>query len=135
MSRVPELAEWKTLGFWFEYAETQKIWLVRGTRAGIAKFAILLQEYADNPHHAELSEHRHYGPYFDLKITTWSVPRISEEGIWGSLKDISQLAATVRRIANTAPPGEVVRVSDEYGSNNSAALEVIIVHDDESVFF
>lgn len=134
MTAISDLTAWKRLGFWFEFKEDRCVWEFRATRHGVARLVSMLDAYAQNPNHSGLSEHEHYGPFGDFKVTTWNVPVIDADGIMGSLSDISRLARLIERRIATMSPGEGTRISKEYSSSSSCAIEIAVVEDEADVF-
>jgi hypothetical protein len=85
--RAQTIAEWNDLGFWYDVTP-ESGWVIRGSRAGLEKFAALLDRYAADPRNTLLSEHDHFGPYMYLKVVTWSFPEINRDGIYGTLQTL-----------------------------------------------
>src|SRR5882724_1605122 len=88
-------AEWRTLGFFYDYDEASRVWLIRGSRAGVQRLCSELRAYARNPAHSRLSEHEHYGPYSYLEFVTWTEAKIVPEGVYGRLDDFDRLGGIV----------------------------------------
>ena len=102
--RAKTIAEWNDLGFWYDRTP-ESGWVIRGARAGLEKFAVLLDQYAADPRNTKLSEHDHLGPYMYLKVVTWSSSEINQDGIYGTLQDIVRLAALIRERLVSCIPG------------------------------
>lgn len=108
--------EWRELGFFYDCQDNPPRWRLVGSRAGLLKFVEILDTYATNPRHTELSEHEHYGPYLYLKLMTWEAPEITNAAICGTLSDLQRLATIVREKLSSFKAGTVFVVGDEYGA-------------------
>jgi hypothetical protein len=126
-------AEWEALGFFYDYNDSQRAWLVRASRAGMDRLCTELRQYAKEPRNGVLSEHEHYGPYSYLKFVTWTEPRVVADGIYGRLQDFERLADIVSAVLAGAKPGTRVRVDETYSQNSEAKLELLLEHDDFEV--
>jgi hypothetical protein len=122
--------EWRALGFFYDYQDAARCWIIRGSRNGLRYFADILREYAREPAHAGLAQHEHYGPYSYLKLVTWSSPRIVEDGLYGQLTDFQRLSEVVEAKVLESLPGASFRLEDGYGDANEAALVVEVASDD-----
>jgi len=133
MSLSSDANAWEHLGYWFEFSESRTTWVFRLTRAARHKLSRLFWDYVRDPRHAVLSEHDHYGPYSDLKIVTWSEPRIDGDGIWGSMGELSQLASLIDERLLPAQVGEVIRIDREYFPSGNGAIEILVLNDDAAL--
>lgn len=73
--------ELNDLGFYYDYDEETKVWIIEGTRKGLIGFAQILKDYATKTRNEKLGEHDHLGPYMYLTIVTAELPRITDYGI------------------------------------------------------
>src|SRR3954468_15805972 len=103
-------AEWRNLGFFYDYDESSSCWRLVGSRDGLLRFADLLVAYAADPRNEPLSEHEHYGPYMYLKLLTWNERDITEHAICGTLADFRALAGIVRDKLSAAVAGSVISI-------------------------
>jgi len=116
--------EWRELGFFYDFDEKDSCWRLIGSRSGLLKFRDILNAYADDPRHEQISEHEHYGPYSYLKLMTWEEADISGQAICGTPADFKRLAGIVGGKLDSHGAGEIFAVSDEYAPGSNAILEV-----------
>jgi len=98
-------AEWRDLGFWYDYT-SQTGWIIRGSRAGLIRFADRIEQYTQDESKRALSEHEHLGPHMYLEIVTWSSPEINSEGIFGTMDNLRDCARIIRQHAQGSVPGQ-----------------------------
>jgi len=123
--------EWQQLGFYFDYDESLRRWLVVGSLSGLQKFCKILIDYANKSKHVPLSEHEHYGPYQDLKLVTWHSPEIRRDGIYGRLADFVRLATIVEdALRSGATAIEVGQLYVEAGEGADDELEICVAPPD-----
>jgi hypothetical protein len=122
--RAQTIAEWDDLGFWYDVTP-ESGWVIRGSCAGLEKFAALLDRYAADPRNTKLSEHDHFGPYMYLKVVTWPSPEINRDGIYGTLSDIVRLAALVRERAASCNPGDSFTLAQGFSIASSTELTLV----------
>lgn len=123
-------SEWRALGFYYELCEAPPRWRLVGPRAGLARFAELLDRYVADPRNRTPSEHEHYGPYAYLKVETAAAAAIDADGIRGSLEDLARLRDLVARGLARARAGETVVLGAAYAPNVSHPLALEIRADD-----
>ena len=123
-------AEWRALGFFYDYDDVSRTWLIRGSHAGLLRLCSELRAYAHNPAHASLSEHEHYGPYSFLEFVTWSEAKIVAEGIYGRLDDFERLAGIVEAGLHPMRPKKELRIDSEYSKDNDSVLVIRLEADD-----
>jgi hypothetical protein len=121
--------EWRELGFFYDCDENTSRWRFVGSHPGLLKFAELLESYAADPRNITVSEHEHYGPYFYLKLMTWSEPEITNSAICGTPADFPRLATIVRKKLSSSMLGSTFVIDDEYVSG-SGSIEFHIRGDD-----
>jgi hypothetical protein len=114
--------EWRELGFFYDQDKSARCWRLVGSRSGLLNFCTLLDDYAANERNATLSEHDHYGPYWYLKIVTWSEPLISEDDVRGTLVDLKRLSALTKERLENVNPGDVFEIDKEYSEKNDFKL-------------
>ena len=102
--------EWRNLGFFYEVNELERHWRFIGSRAGLGRFAELLDRYCADPDNSASSEHVHYGPYMYLEVMTWPDAGIDGDSIHGSLDDIARLAQLIRHQLERVRPGDTFRL-------------------------
>lgn len=122
--------DWRELGFFYEYDKTHRCWRLVGSRQGLLNFCAVLTEYAADARNASLSEHEHYGPYWYLKIVTWSEALITTRDIRGTLNDLQRLAKIVEEKLGHFAAGENFLIDTEYSANNEAPMIFEIKEDD-----
>jgi hypothetical protein len=122
--RAQTTAEWNDLGFWYDVTP-EKGWVIRGSCAGLEKFAALLDAYAVSPRNAALSEHDHFGPYMYLKVVTWSSSEVNRNGIYGTLADIVRLAALIRGRLLSCKPGDSFALAQAFSAASSTELTLV----------
>jgi hypothetical protein len=116
-------AEWRSLGFYYDYEEAARAWLIRGSHEGLRRFTASLRSYAQERSHALLSQHEHYGPYSYLKFVTWVSPKIAADGLYGRLADFRQLADLVDgKLLRSALASRIQIDAADYGTENEAVL-------------
>jgi len=126
--KMMTIEEWRELGFYYDYINEEKCWLFIGSKKGISKLYYIIEQYCQ-PQNAQISEHAHFGPYMYLKIVTWTEPIINENGIYGSLEDLSKLADTIKTRLNKIEPLGVIEIDEEYSTNNQSHIKIIIRDD------
>ncbi len=120
--------EWRGLGFYYDLSVNQ--WKFFGSKMGLQNFAVLLDQYAANPHNNALLEHKHYGPYSYLKIMTWNKAVITPDYFGGTIQDLKTLGQIISEKINQSNPGEVFSIDKEYGVDNTATAEFFVMNDD-----
>jgi hypothetical protein len=123
-------AEWEALGFFYDYDESRRAWLIRANRRGVERLCAELRMYDADPRNAAISEHEHYGPYSYLKFVTWTEAKIVPDGVYGRIGDFTRLAEIITRMAINAEPGERVRIDEAYSGNNEANFELLLEPDE-----
>ena len=122
-------AEWRALGFFYDYTEATRTWSIRASRSGFARLSYELRCYARDARNRQVSEREHYGPYSSLKFVTWPEPKISSDGFYGRLEDFEELAALVDGAIRHARPGDRIRLEQAYSEASDAKLELIVEDD------
>jgi hypothetical protein len=84
---------------------------------------------ATDPRNASDSEHEHYGPYSYLEVMTSPKAGFDHHAIYGSLADLTRLAALVESKLATARPGSTIRIREEFALDSPYAL-VLDLRDD-----
>lgn len=77
----------------------------------------------------QVFEHQHYGPYWYLKVMTWTEPKLDDHAISGRLADLSRLASILAARVAAASPGQSFRIGSEYAPNSDYDLEVEVAPD------
>jgi hypothetical protein len=114
--------QWRELGFYYEFDAQASEWRLVGSKSGLARFADLLTSYATDSRNEPLSEHKHYGPYFYLELTTSEAREINEHAICGRLTDFADLAGIVRdRLASSVAGTDFV-IGGEYAPGAKTPL-------------
>ena len=122
--------EWRELGFFYHYEESNSCWNFVGSRQGLLKFCNILINYAADERNAPLSEHEHYGPYLYLKLITWNKAEITAHAIFGTLGDFEKLSKLIKQKLENAIIGDNFVIDEEYSQNNEAKLLFEIKEDD-----
>ena len=122
--RTQTIAEWNDLGFWYDVTP-EKGWVIRGSRAGLKKFATLLDAYAADPRNTVFSEHDHFGPYMYLKVVTSSSSEVNRDGIYGTLPDIVRLAILVRKHLLSCKTGDSFALAQAFSTASSTELTLV----------
>lgn len=122
-------SEWRELGFFYTYDDAKSTWTIRANRQGLLKFSATLKRYAADSRHEEISQHEHYGPYGYFKFVTWHEPKITEDGIYGTLGDFVRLADAVEQVASDGKLTGCSRIEPNYSEKNEASLELYIEAD------
>ncbi len=122
--------EWQELGFFYDYDENASCWRFVGSRQGLLKFCDILNGYASDERNAPLSEHEHFGPYWYLKLITWTEPIITPHDIRGTFEDFRRLSKLTRQKLENASVGDKVVIDVEYSSENEAKMLFEIEADD-----
>jgi hypothetical protein len=119
-------AEWRELGFYYDFDRTANEWRLVGSPRGLAGFVTLLREYIAEPVNTALSEHSHYGPYMYLEIGTWSHAEITDHWIAGTLSDLQLLSDLAASALAESIPGSIVRLGRQFApmSTTDLVLEV-----------
>lgn len=121
--------EWRQLGFYYDFDNKENCWRLTGPKRGLFNFCNLLKEYVNNPSHAGLSEHEHYGPDSYLKIVTWTIPIIKEDGIYGTLDNIENLEVLLRNKLLSNSSTEII-IDKEYSKQNECFILIKIMNED-----
>jgi hypothetical protein len=124
------IQEWRELGFFYKFDHSRSFWHLVGSKAGLQKFARLVDEYACNPQNDLISEHEHFGPYMYLEVMTWTEPRITSHAIEGTLKDLERLSLLIEDSLSEAQPGDQVTIGAEYSTYMEASLVLEVRTDD-----
>lgn len=119
--------DWRELGFYYEYNNDEKCWILQGSRSGLMGFCDMLIEYSINPRNNKLGEHEHFGPYRYLEVLTSDKPEINEHAICGTLNDILRLAGILRGRLNSSADGDSFVVDSEYSESNHSVLRLEIL--------
>ena len=117
---------WRDLGFYYEFNETDSQWQFVGSKEGLAQFVRLLRDYAADPQNSKIYEHEHFGPYWYLKVMTFTKPDISESAIVGDPSDIARLANLFERKLLETPEDMSFTIREEYCPGCSSAICVKI---------
>jgi hypothetical protein len=126
-------AEWEALGFFYDYEDSQRTWLIRASRTGMERLCAELRQYAADPRNGAVSEHEHYGPYSYLKFVTWPEAKIVPDGIYGRIEDFGRLAEIISGALTGAKPGDRIRVDEAYSDSSEAKFELLLESDDFEV--
>lgn len=118
---------WKELGFYYEYNDEKREWHIYGDRMGLEKFGRAITAYCISPKNVVVSEHIHLGPYQYLKIVTWDEPRICDQGLFGSLEDLSRFTHIFETKLGLAKANDVFVIGEEYSETNTADLLVHVM--------
>ena len=120
--------EWRELGFFYERDDEAQSWKLVGSKTGLLSFAKALRSYAsatgDSP-----GEHRHYGPYWYLTVTTWTETEIIDRGICGPLEDLARLAGIIESKVDATQPGSSILIGDEFATRSSYALVLEVMEE------
>ena len=122
--------EWRELGFFYDYDEKDSCWRLVSSRQGLLKFCDILNDYAADERNAPLSEHEHYGPYWYLKLVTWTEPIITAHDIRGTFEDFRRLSKLMREKLENASVGDSFMINLEYSPKNEAKILFEIKADD-----
>ena len=114
--------EWRQLGFFYETSDAPPGWRFVGSQSGLQNFARLLDEYVRDPRNEAISEHKHYGPYMYLKVTTSETAEIDQDGIRGSIGDLIRLRDLVGNALRELQPGGSLVLGSEYSASVSFPL-------------
>ena len=114
--RVAEMTrqEWREFGVYYISNDEARAWHLHGSKACLLQFAALLEKYGANPARAEESEHEHLGPHWYLTLTTYPEARLDGRGIWGKPTDFERLGHLLRDVVNSASPGQICRIREQY---------------------
>lgn len=123
--KMMTIEEWRDLGFFYDYIKQEKCWLFIGSEKGIFKLYNTIKEYCQNPRNGQISEHYHLGPYMYLKIVTWNEPIINENGIYGSLEDLSRLADIIKTYLDKTKSSDTIEIDEEYSCNNNSKIRIL----------
>jgi hypothetical protein len=110
--------DWSALGYDFEFDSVRRLWLVRGTRQGLARFAETIRKEAPAP-----GTHVALGPHRDLLLIHREPRRIDEDGLHGTEADFSLLAELIEKKLARAEEGDTFIVDKQYAPGNRAQLE------------
>jgi len=122
--------DWRELGFFYDYDESNSCWRLIGSRQGLLKFCNILNDYAKDERNAPLSKHEHYGPYWYLKFITWNEPQITSHAIAGTLKDFERLSKLTKQKLENAIIGDRIVIDSDYSLLNEAKLILEVKEND-----
>ncbi|NMC56938.1 MAG: hypothetical protein GYA50_06945 [Eubacteriaceae bacterium] len=128
--KLETIEEWRELGYYYDYDKEEKFWIIIGSKEGILKFCQTLKQYSQNPNNNTKSEHDHLGPYMYLKIVTWNEAFINDDGIYGSLEDLSKLADIIKACSDKAAFADIITIDKEYSSSNHSYIKIFVREDD-----
>lgn len=120
---------WKELGFYYEYDDEKTEWHICGDRMGLEKFGRVIVAYCTSPENREVSEHMHLGPYQYLKIVTWSEPKITEQGLFGSLEDLERFTHILRTKLELTKANDMFVIDEDYSKENTSRMLVHIMEE------
>lgn len=128
--------EWNELGFYYDCDDRLSVnqWRFFGSRKGLYNFALLLDEYINNPQNSIVGEHEHYGPYCYLKIMTWDSPQITEKCITGTIEDLKNLKTVISEKILQSQAGDTFNIDKDYGVNNTITAKFFVMKDDFEPF-
>ncbi len=121
--------EWRELGFFYDRDEAARRWEVKGSRAGVRRFAALLRAYAADPRNAPVTEHDHYGPYMYLKVMTWTEPMLDGHAIAGRPSDLVRLADLVEEKLAEAAQRSSFEIGADYEPASAWILRIQVMDD------
>jgi hypothetical protein len=121
--------EWGKLGFFYSHNAERNLWEFYGDKKGLQGFSKVLIEYASKVENASISEHIHLGPHSYLKVITWGSPLISNDGIYGSVKNLKELASIFDKKLTHTSVGKSFIINEEYSQSNKASLIVYVQKD------
>jgi hypothetical protein len=121
--------DWRDLGFFYDVDDEKSTWRLVGSKEGLGRFCEILHNYANDQRFVGLSEHEHYGPYWYLKLVTWTSPEITTRSIAGTMSDFKRLSGLIREKLSTSSAGTKIVIDSEYSSENEAQI-VLEVRED-----
>ncbi len=126
-ARIAEMERegWRELGFWYDCDVSEKRWLFRADRKGIAAFAAEVRRFAAA---AEVGEHTHLGPFSNLRLICAEKRGVTWRGIAGRKEDFEELAAELERRAQTGAKGR--QDLGEGGAGVDSYRLVLVVEED-----
>lgn len=111
-------AEWRKLGFYYEFNHEAKRWELTGSLSGLRAFSSAIRSYAMDSEHDWVSCHCNLGPYDYLEIGTWDVAVIDDHWIAGRLENLLALADWLDERLSTAQPGTSLSARSFYASSS-----------------
>jgi len=123
------LKGWRELGFYYDYNDDQKFWVLVGSKQGLLNFSKILDEYVLRPGTEMISEDEHYGPYSYLKIMTWDKPVINNDAISGTLSDLKKLSNLIKKKLESQRIPSEFEIDKEYSNQNESKLRFEIKED------
>ena len=124
VSRTRE--EWRELGFWYDYDQQARRWILRGTARGLDGLADAIERHATHPQAKNIGEHTHYGPYMYFTVTTWPELMIAERGLFGLPAQLLEISRSIRALVRPAAPVRIplfTKLRSEDGSTAVFYLE------------
>ena len=115
--------EWRELGFYYKHDSPTKVWTFVGDVNGLSRFCEILKQYTQEPSNKGQSEHIHLGPQEYLKIITWNVPFIGNDGIYGTFNDFIRLSDIFSKKISV---GQNFTIDSDYSNANKARIDVIV---------
>lgn len=122
--------EWRELGFYYDRDDSERAWILKGSKQGLLKLSEILKAYTQNNHKSGKSEHIHLGPYMYLKIITWNEAHIGEQGVYGSQKDLKRLANQIEGKLMEASPNQIFEVAEEYAGDKDYSMTLYVMRED-----
>lgn len=98
-------------------------WKFIGALKGLSNFCKIIDDYTKTPSHIGLSEHIHIGPQEYLKIVTWNIPLINNDGVYGSFDQLNELSNIFK---NKLSKGKDFIIDQDYSRFNEAHIFVQI---------
>ncbi len=128
-ARIAEMERegWRELGFWYDCEMSEKRWIFRADRKGIAAFAAEVRRFAMSPE-AELGEHTHLGPFSNLRLISAEKREVTWRGIAGRKEDFEELATELERRAQIAAKGP--QDLGESGTSGDSYRLVLVVEEE-----
>jgi hypothetical protein len=112
-------AEWRALGFFCDRDEAAKEWRFIGSRAGLLRFAELLNGLVSDPSSTSTSS---FGPYVFFEARVSSRSEISSWYICGPRRALKRLAVMIEQRIADLEEGQATRIREEFAVKGDYAL-------------
>lgn len=116
---------WRELGFWYDCQMSERRWVFRADRNGIAAFAAEVRRFTASPEAGEVGEHAHLGPFSNLRLMCANKREVTWRGIAGRREDFEELAAELDQRAQKGAAGEHA-LAESWSSGDSYRLVLLV---------
>jgi hypothetical protein len=122
---------WRENGFYYDFDGRIDVnqWRVYGSKKGLGNFVKILEAYILDERNAEIGEHEHYQPYYNLIITTLTSPCITDRFLEGTIQNLSDLKVILENKIENTEIGATFNIDQDYGVGNTVTAKFFVMCD------